>query len=312
VTVIHSQYRESGTVAIDETICTHCGACARICPAEVLSLDGERVEIAVTSPFGCIACGHCMMVCPGGAITVTGRGISPQDLVPLSEPPGRAGADALAALLQARRSVRRFRDEPIAPELIARVVEMAATAPMGIPPSDVGCVIVHGREEVARVADAVVDGYEGFLRIFKPWLIAAMRPFVGQAKHDWFASFLLPLARTYVEGRAASRDLLFYDAPALLIFHHSPYADPLDAGIACTYAMLAAESLGLGSTMIGGAPPILQRNKALSRRLAIPAGNTPTIALILGHPAVSFRRAIRRRFAHVSTIGEVRSEISRK
>jgi nitroreductase len=242
-------------------------------------------------------------VCPAGAIAVTGRGVSPQDLLPLPGPDKRASADALAALLQARRSIRVFRDRPVDPKLVERVVELAATAPMGIPPWDVGCVSVIGREEVRRVADEVIKGYEGFLKIFKPWLLAVMRPFVGQAKYDMFTNFVRPLAQMYVEGHQEGRDKLFYDAPALLVFHHSPYADALDAGIACTYAMLAAESLGLGGTIIGGAPPILQRNKTLCRHLGIPAANQPSMALILGHPAVSFRKAIRRRFAHVSTIG---------
>jgi len=186
---------------------------------------------------------------------------------------------------------------------VERVVELAATAPMGIPPWDVGCVSVIGREEVRRIADEVVKGYAGFLRLFKPWLLAVMRPFVGRAKYDMFANFVRPLAQTYVRAHQEGRDMLFYDAPALLVFHHSPYADPLDAGIACAYAMLAAASLGLGSTIIGGAPPILQRNKALCRSLGIPDANKPSAALILGHPAVRFRRAIRRRFAHVTTHG---------
>ena len=46
-------------------------------------------------------------------------------------------------------------------------------------------------------------------------------------------------------------DLLFYGAPCVLLFHQSPYADPVDGHIACTYAMIAAESLGLGTCMIG-------------------------------------------------------------
>ena len=83
-----------------------------------------------------------------------------------------------------------------------------------------------------------------------------------------------------------------------LDLHTARETDALDAAIACTYAMLAAESLGLGSTIIGGAPPILQRNKVLCRQLGIPEENKPSIALILGHPAVSFRKTIRRRFAH--------------
>lgn len=81
----------------------------------------------------------------------------------------------------------------------------------------------------------------------------------------------------------------------MLIFDHSPFADPVEASIACTYAMLAAESMGLGSTMIGAAPPVLKRDKSLCRQLGIPHGNSPSLALILGYPAVAYRRGIRRR-----------------
>jgi nitroreductase len=89
-----------------------------------------------------------------------------------------------------------------------------------------------------------------------------------------------------------------------LIFHNSPYADAAEAFIACTYAMLAAESLGLGSTMIGAAAPILQRNPALCRRLGIPAHHTPAIALILGHPGAHFRRTLRRHFVSTQVISD--------
>ncbi len=72
--------------------------------------------------------------------------------------------------------------------------------------------------------------------------------------------------------------------------------------IACTYAMLAAESLELGTTMIGGAPPILQRNRALCQQLGIPVGNKPSICLIVGHSVSPFKRAVRRHFARVDTV----------
>jgi len=236
------------------------------------------------------------MVCPEGAITVTGRGISPEDLLPLPAAEKKAGPEQLAALMQSRRSVRRFSDKEVASELLECIVEMATTAPMGIPPWDIGCVMIRGREEVQRLAAEVVKGYEGFLKMFRPWLLSLMRPFVGKARYVMFLHFLRPLAETYVRGHREGRDHVFYEAPALLIFHHSPYADISDAMIACTYAMLAAESLGLGSTIIGGAPPIIQRNRALCQRLGVPADSTPSACLILGHPATHFRRTIRRRF----------------
>ena len=301
--VMHSMYRESGKVRIDSGSCKQCGMCVEICPAEVLVEDEGKVCVSNDNSLGCIACGHCMMVCPEGAITVTGRGISPDDLMPLPSREEMAGAEELGALMQSRRSVRRFSSREVDQELLDRIIEMASTGPMGIPPWDVGCVTVRGREEVQRIAAEVIKGYEGFLKIFRPWVLAVMRPFVGKAKHDMFAHFLRPLAESYVQGHREGGDLVFYEAPALLIFHHSPYAEPADAVIACTYAMLAAESLGLGSTIIGGAPPIIQRNKALCERLGVPVGNTPSISLILGHPATHFRRTVRRRFTSVATIG---------
>jgi nitroreductase/Pyruvate/2-oxoacid:ferredoxin oxidoreductase delta subunit len=299
---MHSIYRESGKVSIDPGTCKQCGMCAKICPAEVLAMDDGNISVRSDSLLGCIACGHCMMVCPEGAIAVTGRGISPDDLLPLPAHEKRAGADELAALMESRRSVRRFSDQEVEADFLERVVEMASTGPMGIPPWDVGCVTVRGRDQVQRLAGEVIKGYEGFLKIFKPWLLTMMRPFVGQAKYDIFAHFVRPLAETYVRGHREGYDLVFYDAPALLIFHHSAYADVADAMIACTYAMLAAESLGLGNTIIGGAAPILQRNKTLCQKLGVPAGNKPSVILILGHPATHFRRAIRRRFSSVGTV----------
>jgi Fe-S-cluster-containing hydrogenase component 2 len=300
--VMHSMYRESGKVRIDPGACRQCEACVRICPSDVLAVDGGNVRVRSDSFLGCIACGHCMMVCPEGAIAVTGRGISPEDLLPLPGQDKKAGADQLAALMFSRRSVRRFSDREVDAKLIERIIELAATAPMGIPPWDIGCVAVRGRQEVRRIAAEVVKGYEGFLRIFKPWLLAVMRPFAGRAKYEMFAHFVRPLAEMYGRGHREGRDLVFHDAPALLIFHQLPCADAVDAAIACTSAMLAAESLGLGSTIIGGAPPILQRNRALCRRLGAPPGNKPSISLILGHPAAPFRREIRRRFTQVSTV----------
>jgi nitroreductase len=173
---------------------------------------------------------------------------------------------------------------------------------MGIPPWDVGCVIIRGRNRVRTVADDIITGYEGFLKLFKPWLLTLMRPFMKRSAYEQMTSFIVPLAKSYVEGRHQGRDLLFYDAPAVLLFHHSPYVDASEAMIACTYAMLAAESLGLGTTMIGAAAPILVRNRKQCRRLGIPDGNKPAIALIIGYPAVRFRRGVTRRFASVSSI----------
>jgi len=298
--VMHSMYREAGKIEIDEISCGRCGQCTGICEIGVLAMDNGRVRVQEDSPFGCIACGHCMMVCPSGSIKVTGRGISPADLLPLPPPEKRATADTLAALMLSRRSVRHFSDREVDEGITEQILEMAASAPMSIPPWDVGCVTILGRERVQELAAGIIQGYEGFLKIFRPWLLALMRPFTGKANYEKFRHFIVPLAQAYVTSHHDGRDALFWDAPAVMIFHHSPCTDIVDVTIACTYAMLAAESLGLGSTIIGGAPPILQRNKALCQKLGIPPGNRPAMALILGYPDVNFRQAVQRRFTHAN------------
>ena len=300
--VIHSQYRESGTVKIDDATCKRCGLCVRICPADVLAIESGRLCVRDDSLFGCIACGHCMMVCPDGSIAVTGRGVSLDDLLPLPAPGEKATVEALEALMRSRRSIRHFNDRDVDQETLDRVLEMAATAPMGIPPWDIGCVTVLGRKNVCELASQIINGYEGFLKLFKPWVLRLMRPMMGRAKYEQFHGFIRPLAEMYVGHWREGRDVLFHAAPAVLLFHHSPYSDTPEAMIACTYAMLAAESLGLGTTMIGGAAPILQRNGRLCRELGIPKGNTPAIALIVGYPDVEFKRTIHRRFSNTETV----------
>jgi nitroreductase len=100
-----------------------------------------------------------MMGCPDASATVAGRGVSAADLMPLPPPKAKPTADALSALLESRRSVRRFSSDEVPAEALARIVSMASTAPMGIPPWDFGCVAVRGRAQVQALAREIVAGY---------------------------------------------------------------------------------------------------------------------------------------------------------
>jgi len=76
--------------------------------------------------------------------------------------------------------------------------------------------------------------------------------------------------------------------------------DPVDATFACSFATVAAESLGLGSCILGTVSPALERDKELKAKWGIPDAHFPSIAMTLGYPAVTFHNGVRRRFASVT------------
>ncbi|NLP05220.1 4Fe-4S binding protein [Candidatus Fermentibacteria bacterium] len=58
-------------LALDEELCTHCGACAGLCPTGAFTVSREDWKVALDMTR-CIACGICVEACPYGAVTPGG------------------------------------------------------------------------------------------------------------------------------------------------------------------------------------------------------------------------------------------------
>lgn len=290
--------REKGVPTVNESTCTGCGLCVTACPDGVFVLNEGKIEVGTGEFIGCIACGHCVAACPSDSITVVGRGMTPNDAIELPPAFHRATADQLEALLQARRSIRRFGRQEIELATINRILEMTSTAPMGIPPHDVGVIVFHGRDRVQAFAEDACAAFQSLGWFFSPIMLGLMRPFLGKEGYQAMREFVKPLLETLVQKRKEGEDLFTYNAPAALLFHHGLMADAADCHIATTYAMLAAESLGLGSCMLGTTAG-LNNAKSFRSKYGIPPKNKIGLALVLGYPAESFRRGVRRRLATI-------------
>ncbi|MEN6557981.1 MAG: nitroreductase family protein [Thermoguttaceae bacterium] len=291
-------WTDQGTPTVEAARCTGCGLCTRLCPDQMFQLENGKAQVVAGSFLGCIACGHCVAGCPTGCITVRGRGMTGDDALPLPPKDTQASADQLRTLMLTRRSIRRFTAEPVDRAALDQILEAATTAPMGIPPSDVGVLVFHGRDRVQAFSEDACAAFARLGWLLHPVTLTLMRPLLGKENHRAMRDFVRPLLQALVAERAAGRDDFTYDAPAAMLFHYGPESDGADAHIAATYAMLMAESLGLGSCMLGTTAG-LSHDKQFKQKYGVPPKNKFGLGLVLGHPQEVFQRGIRRRLADV-------------
>jgi len=298
-----SRTHEAGRITIDQEKCNGCGLCVDVCSDFNIEVkEGKAFVAEGKAVFGCIGCGHCMAVCPTGAIQVNGRCISPDDLFPLPDKSEMPSYEALLKLYQRRRSIREFKDKPVDQELIDKILAAAATAPMGLPPSDVSVLVINGKEKVFQFSKDYCDYLKSLKWMVSPWFLALMRPFWGKANHDMFRDFIRPLIETYTGSMKKGQNMVMYDAPLALYFYGSPFTDPADPIIACTYAMHAAGSLGLGTCMLGGIHLFIQSGRAAKKfreKQGIRFKSREGLFLIIGYPIVKYQHGIKRSFANV-------------
>lgn len=298
--IITSRTNENGRVSFNYDLCNSCGLCVTVCKDFSLQMENNKPVISDHPVFGCMACGHCMAVCPTRAIEVSGREMSGDDLIDLSEIKVKTNYDQIKNLMIGRRSIRDFKDKEIEDELIEKIIESAGYAPMGIPPSDVQLIVFRGKDKVREFSFDVIDYFNKISWLFSDQLIWIWRLF-GKESYQLMKSFGNPLVKFMVETKAKNENYLLYDAPLAMYFTASPYSDPADPYIPATYAMLAAESLGLGTCMIGSIHPIIQYGaKKLKQKWHIPVKAPSGIVVIFGYPKYKFKSGIKRSFAEVT------------
>lgn len=293
---------EAAKVTINREKCNGCGKCVTVCSDFEFKIVQGKATLAENPVFGCIACGHCMAVCPEDAIEVSGRCLSSEDLFNFPDSREKADYNSLMQLLETRRSIRKFKDKAVSRETIDQVLAAAQTAPMGIPPSDVHLLVLDSKEKVRSFSTDFCHLLDKNRWFVSGWFMALMSPFYDKKTMRFFKKFMRPLFDIYINSMKKGTDHVTYDAPVALYFYGSPYCDPADPLIAATYAMVAAESLGLGTCMLGAIHPFIQFGtgaKAFREKYNIRYKSKEGLVLILGYPRVKYDKGVRRSFAGV-------------
>jgi Fe-S-cluster-containing hydrogenase component 2 len=298
--------KENAEININDELCNGCGLCVNVCSDFSLKISNKKATVAENPCFGCIGCGHCMAVCPQGAIEINGREISPGDLFDLPEKDKVSSYDQLLSLLQRRRSIRNFKDAPVDNITIQKILQASQTAPMGLPPSDVNVLVFDTKEKGRAFAGDYCEFLKSMKWFVSGWFLALMRPIWGKTNAELFKNFVRPTFNIYISHMQKGINLVNYDAPLMMYFYGSPYSDPADPIIAATYAMLAAESLGMGTCMLGAMHPMFQfgrKGKEFREKHGIKYASREGLFILFGYPKLQYQKGIRRTFASVERFG---------
>ena len=267
----------SALIAIDPARCRRDGVCVATCPLGLITMTDAGPVVAPADARFCVECGHCVAICPTGALAHRAQ----TTVAPLPED-WRSRPETVTALLQGRRSIRVYRQKPVDRDTLARVVDLARFAPSGVNRQPVRWLILYEREQVHRLAGAVIEWMRTAVAARSP---AAERFGLGRLVTGW----------------DAGRDMICRDAPHLIAAYASqqePTA-PTACLIALTHLEIAALPFGLGTCWAGYVMMAAAQSPAVAAALDVPAGHGMHGAMLIGYPRFDYQRVPARRPADI-------------
>ena len=292
------------TVSIDKKTCTHCKSCVDVCASGIYAVDADQNVVVNPEHFSiCIVCGQCMMACPEKSAQVEGLNYD-QDFF---EYPGPADDfESLYRTMVRRRSVRSFKEKPVPEELLKKITDFLRFAPFGVDHDSAEITVINDRSLIEKGLPMMQNTYRGMAKMLKTALGRTFfRLILNPADRTTIMEHLLPLLKKKEFFDPLEKDWITRGAPAIMLFHAKKSAPEhvADCWINVNYAMVAAQYLGLGSTIIGLVPPVLNQSSQLKALYGIPKDHKVLASLILGYQKHKFFRGYqtKERIIHFSS-----------
>ena len=260
--------------------CTRCGLCAADCPANIITQEGKALpSIRPDQEAECLQCQHCLAVCPAAAISILDR--NPADSLPLTAK-SFPKLTQMIRLVRGRRSIRKYKDENVAPALIAQLLAALANVPTGCNQRELTFTVIDDKAVMQKLREKFLEA------------IAAADK-AGRIPEQF--AFVKAAPPAYAERKV---DLIFRGAPHALIVSAPPDAPcpGEDVALALAYFELLAQCAGLGTVWWGMLKMVLESLPELKPLIGLPDGQV-YYALLFGMPAIRFRRTVQRDHAAI-------------
>lgn len=240
-------------VLIDREKCVGCGQCVKDCVAGILKVEDG---CAVVNANTCIECGHCYAVCPTEAVSIPDMQPGGGEFVPFTD----IDSDILLQAMKSRRSVRQFQNREVEEEKIQKILEAGRFCPTGSNSQNIHYTILGSKQD--EIESICVD-------FFRKGAQSANKVF------DFAKRF-------HIDDH-----FFFKGAPLVIVVSGKGH---VDAALASSYMEIMANSLGLGVLYSGFFVMCSKMVWKVAKRLNLPKGYKAVTCMVIGYPAVSYRR----------------------
>lgn len=262
--------RNNLRVIVDQEKCIGCGLCCKDCPSRVLALRGGRA--AVLSDM-CLKCGHCIAICPKSAVVIDGYDMN--EVKDCDKMSFGIDGDVFLNAIKFRRSVRRYKDEPVEKGVIEKIIEAGRFTPTGNNKQNVRYI----------VAEKSIPTFEAEgLRTFKK--LKRLAGLLGR-----FVRLPYDLSKYELESG------FFFHGASAVIFIVSK--DTVNASLAAMSMELMAEAMGLGTLYVGLFARAAKMNKRIRNELGLLKKENVIACLAIGYPDVRYMRTAPRKKADI-------------
>ncbi|MCK5884164.1 MAG: nitroreductase family protein [Bacteriovoracaceae bacterium] len=198
--------------------CHKGGLCANVCTVRCIGIYEEGYPFMKDDRRDlCLECGHCQAICPHNALQFTSDSLHYEKCSPES-------MGQLEKVIKSRRSIRKYKKEPVENYKIEKAIELSQWAPTAKNERAVQFTIVSGAEKIKEIGQLVINSFKSKDKM-----------------------------QGMVKAWDGGKDLIFREAPHLAIVWQEegttqPIIDPI---IAITHLDLALNGDSIGTCWAG-------------------------------------------------------------